>query len=229
MAKWEKKIKEVLAKEKEKHDAVYKLLSLLKSEIHGFHPIDKTLLHEKVKGICSKAVLEESEIVSVSVDYRFDDGDENMLLIVIEIKGDFNGSIEITTSSGYRSSTNGKIDIYYIFPSSCKVKSNKNEKIQELYKSYEKCVIEEIIDIAIDGNHYISYSDRHKDYSIWCKRTGHSTDSITGYIDKHHPYQRRVLKNLQKIRVCKDIEEFAENELDGREESYTETWTEYSL
>lgn len=204
----------------------------MKKVIHGFSVIDKDIVHKEIIKVCSKAILFESEISDIKVEYSRDRKEPMLLNIAIKIEGDFNGDISIETSSGYKNTNKGRVNIYYIFSGDCELLSNKGKKAQQLYTQYENAIIEEMIDIALDGKHYVEYSDDFKHYEIWSEKPKHNNDSIKGYIRDKQMKTRRskeVWKNLKKIRSCKNIEELAEEILHGVHESYTEEWIEYIL
>ena len=235
MAKWEKRINDVLKNEKKKHAAVYDLDKRLNDAIHGLSPIGKSVIESVLKKEIDSTYLVDSEVKSYSIEPRYSkDPDELRLLIKVFIEGDFNGHIEIETSKGYRNTDNGRIDIYYIMMSDRKIVSDKELKVKQMYKAYQKYTIANLVDVALDKDIFLEYDDCYKNYTIWHKKPSEYGDSITGDMrlyDEHIHYKKykSFHDKLNKINFHESIEEYAEEVLYRSNESTTYEWTEYKL
>lgn len=237
MAKWEIKAKNILETERKRHAAVYLLKEELYQKLHGFHPIDKFLFEKEIKNITENVTLIDSEITQITIEPRFkrSENTDAELAINIHIKGDFNGYISIETGSGYRNTNEGRIDIYYLYSSNCKVVSEKENKIKEMYKKYQKYTVEKLIDLALEKeNLYLEYDDQYKNYILWHKKPSEYGDSITGDLklyDEERNYKdyKKSFDKITKLNKFENLEEFANEVLYPSYQSTTYEWVEYKL
>lgn len=231
MARWERRIQEVLLKEKEERKTVYELYEKLQREIHGFSPIDVNLLEKKIKDICHSFELGDSKVRKVELKHLIrNKRTDEMPTLTVEIEGSFNGIFIIKTSRGRQSMINGeRKEIYYVFSCDCSIRSDTEIRVDDFYKDYEQALINEMIDMALDGKHYVNYDGNFKSYEVWSKYPTAHSDKIVGYTDRRGGCARKMLQNIRKLRKCDDIQKFSEDNLDGQTESYTETWVEYTL
>lgn len=232
MAKWTKKAADIVDQEMKKHVAVLDLRSKLLELVHGFTPVDKQLLYKHVKATCDRVSLVDSKILEVDMKPLYaKSSSESEQKFTIRIEGDFNGTIEIETGSGWRNEKSGRVNIFYVSSRNCKVYSDKEKQIEDMYSLYKDYAVENIIDLAFENKYYLDYDDRFTNYEIWKKKPSQYEDSIKGSLnhwrDEIRQYERNY-SNLSKLIRCEDFDEYLDR-LRARHESCTYEWTEYEL
>lgn len=231
MAKWEKKAADIVEQEMKKHVAILGLRSELLELVHGFTPVDKHLLYKHVKNVCDKALPINSKITEIDMKPLYKESSESEQKFTVRIEGDFNGTIEIETSSGWRNEKSGRVDIFYVSSSKCKVHSDKEKQIEDMYGLYKDYAVENIIDLALENKYYLDYDDRFTDYEIWKRKPYQYGDSIKGSLRhwKNETKQyKRNYSNLSKLTHCGNFDEYLD-QLKANYESITYKWTEYEL
>lgn len=235
MAKWQRRLDQLIKDEKEKHEAVYDLFEKVKSGVHAETKIDIDYIREKVNRLCEETKLVESHISNVRVEYAYDENKPQNLLIRINIEGNFKGMFTIETQAGTRGALGGndREDIYYAAYYDCKVSSNKEEQVKRAYESLKEQNVDLLIDLAFDKKWYVKYSGRFKSYTIWDHRPKEYGDIIEGYMDTSYDKKPKRLfeinKSLKYLLSVEKASEAAKKELIGEEESVTYEWYKYSL
>lgn len=236
MAKWEKRCKDILDRERKKHHAVWELATKLEEVIHGFNPISREELKKEINPLIASVKLHDSVITEVKYEdrYKNNECEENQMLLTVSIVGDFSGSIVIGTCGGTRNTKTGRIPIFYVSSYDKNVYSLKMDEMKQMYRKYHKYSVESLIDLFLEKQTYFRYDDRFKSYEICNKKPSSYGDSINGYIrsyndDKEVKLHKRTFDNINKLRCCDDVMQFAEDKLNGVSESVTYEWTEYRL
>lgn len=235
MAKWVKRLDKIIKQEQENSKCLNKFKNTLKEKIHGNDNIDKNYMESLIKGICSDYQNDELNISLISVEYRFKNSPkDSMLFIKIRVNGIFNGFVTVETSSGYRNTENGRLDIYYIMYDDIKIRSDKVDKICSYYKSLKLDIVNAFTDILLDTNFYLNYEDCYKSYELWDRETDQYEDLIAGDIrpyndDINFKKYYQALSNVRKLHKTDDLKEFAKNHLYDSHQSYTYKWIEYKL
>ena len=234
MAKWKRRIKDILKKEELDNKEVWKLREALVKGLHGFDKISKKAFQNKVKEICQDNQLNNSDIKKISIFYWSDKNpDPNYLKLHIRIEGGFNGDIEISAGGGYRLITEGQEKIYYVSSYDSDVLSDFKKKYDKFNASLKDVAVEEIIKLAIEGKHIVEYDDSFKKYLIREYENNSLItkypDIIEGYFDNDDLDYATVVRQLKKMREISPIKYAKETEMRGTDERVIYEWRQYEL